>query len=233
MHAVAGHRNCIKASCAFLLMCWWRRENLISVFLLFSYSLPVLQLATSPHLLPFAEPPKSFAIVQNNNAVESGAKVTVVDGKLETVHCESRKSNPAPILQWFLGDRELRASVQKNVTEDDDSRRWKAFSVLEYVFSQDDFGKSLICRVNHPAYANKQEETAVKLDLLCKYLKDFLFFIFKKKPLWLLDLWAVLLQLKRTYLISLLFIITKSFSSFQKFFFKKILGEKNGFWKFF
>ena len=153
------------------------------MFLLFFFR---VLLATSPHL-PFAEPPKSFAIVQNNNAVESGAKVTVVDGKLETVHCESRKSNPAPILQWFLGDRELRASVQKNVTEDDDSRRWKAFSVLEYVFSQDDFGKSLICRVNHPAYANKQEETAVKLDLLCKYLKDtrkcFLFFhLQQKKP---------------------------------------------------
>lgn len=152
------------------------------MFLLFFFR---VLLATSPHL-PFAEPPKSFAIVQNNNAVESGAKVTVVDGKLETVHCESRKSNPAPILQWFLGDRELRASVQKNVTEDDDSRRWKAFSVLEYVFSQDDFGKSLICRVNHPAYANKQEETAVKLDLLCKCISKtlksaFSFFIFNKK----------------------------------------------------
>ena len=154
------------------------------MFLLFCFR---VLLATSPHL-PFAEPPKSFAIVQNNNAVESGAKVTVVDGKLETVHCESRKSNPAPILQWFLGDRELRASVQKNVTEDDDSRRWKAFSVLEYVFSQDDFGKSLICRVNHPAYANKQEETAVKLDLLCKCISKtlksaFSFSIFNKKSL--------------------------------------------------
>ena len=63
----------------------------------------------------------------------------------------------------------MRASVQKNVTEDDDTRRWKAYSVLEYVFSQDDFGKSLICRVIHPAYTNDHEETAVKLDLLCKY----------------------------------------------------------------
>ena len=60
--------------------------------------------------------------------------------------------------------------LQKNVTEDDDTRRWKAYSVLEYVFSQDDFGKSLICRVVHPAYTNDHEETAVKLDLLCKYL---------------------------------------------------------------
>ena len=56
------------------------------------------------------------------------------------------------------------------MTEDDDTRRWKAYSVLEYVFSQDDFGKSLICRVVHPAYTNDHEETAVKLDLLCKYL---------------------------------------------------------------
>ena len=96
----------------------------------------------------------------------------MVDGKMETIHCESRKSNPAPVLQWFLNDRELRASVQKNVTEDDDSRRWKAYSVLEYVFSQDDFGKSLSCRVNHPAYASQKEETAVKLDLLCKSINQ-------------------------------------------------------------
>ena len=108
--------------------------------------------------------------------MESGSEITVIDGKLETVHCESRKSNPAPVLKWFLGDRELRATEQKNVTEDDDTRRWKAFSVLEHVFSQEDFGKSLICRVNHPAYTNDYEETAAKLDLLCKYNKPFLFF---------------------------------------------------------
>ncbi len=112
--------------------------------------------------------------------MESGADLTVVDGKLETVHCESRKSNPAPVLQWFLGDRELRATEQKNVTEDDDSRRWKAFSVLEYVFSQDDFGKNLICRVKHPAYANEHEETAVKLDLLCKHQPIIHFFLSKR-----------------------------------------------------
>ena len=35
--------------------------------------------------------------------IEVGTQITVVDGKLETVHCESRKSNPAPVLQWFLG----------------------------------------------------------------------------------------------------------------------------------
>ena len=68
-----------------------------------------------------------------------------------------------------IGDRPIRASAQKNVTEEGDDRRWKAYSVLEYVFSQDDYGKNLICRVNHPAYANEYEEASVKLDLLCKY----------------------------------------------------------------
>jgi len=70
----------------------------------------------------------------------------------------------------FSGERELRASAQKNVTEEGDDRRWKAYSVLEYVFSQDDFGKQLTCRVNHPAYANEHEEAAVKLDLLCEFM---------------------------------------------------------------
>ena len=36
--------------------------------------------------------------------IEVGTQITVVDGKLETVHCESRKSNTAPVLQWFLGE---------------------------------------------------------------------------------------------------------------------------------
>ena len=68
-------------------------------------------------LLFFAEPPKSFAIIQNNEAKESSTDITVVDGKLETIHCESRKSNPPPVLQWFLGDKQLRASVQVNIYE--------------------------------------------------------------------------------------------------------------------
>ena len=72
-------------------------------------------------------------------------------------------------IDFLTGDRPIRASAQKNVTEEGDDRRWKAYSVLEYVFSQDDYGKNLICRVNHPAYANEYEEASVKLDLLCKY----------------------------------------------------------------
>ena len=53
----------------------------------------------------FSEPPKSFTIIKENLPIELGTEITVVDGKLETVHCESRKSNPAPLLEWFLGKK--------------------------------------------------------------------------------------------------------------------------------
>ena len=61
-------------------------------------------LLTSSNFFSFAEPPKSFTIIKENVPIEVGTQITVVDGKLETVHCESRKSNPAPVLQWFLGE---------------------------------------------------------------------------------------------------------------------------------
>ena len=59
----------------------------------------------------FSEPPKSFSIIKENLPIELGTEITVVDGKLETVHCESRKSNPAPLLEWFLGKR-MRTKIQ-------------------------------------------------------------------------------------------------------------------------
>ena len=114
------------------------------------------------------EPPQSFSIVRNKKPVEHGGQITVVDGKVETVTCESRKSNPAPELKWFLGEKMLTPSVQDNVTELNDTRRWRSFSTLEHIFTLDDFGKLLTCKVFHPAYENSPQETSVSLDLLCK-----------------------------------------------------------------
>ena len=114
------------------------------------------------------EPPKSFSIIRNKKPVEHGGQITVVDGKVETVTCESRKSNPAPELKWFLGEKMLTPSIQDNVTELNDTRRWRSYSTLEHIFTLDDFGKLLTCRVYHPAYENSPQETSVSLDLLCK-----------------------------------------------------------------
>ena len=121
-------------------------------------------------LIPFLilEPPTSFSIIRNKKPVEHGGEITVVDGKVETVTCESRKSNPAPELRWFLGEKELIPSVQNNETELNDTRRWRSFSTLEHIFTLNDFGKLLTCRVYHPAYAKSPQATSVTLDLLCK-----------------------------------------------------------------
>ena len=114
------------------------------------------------------EPPTSFNIIRNKKPVEHGGQITVVDGKVETVVCESRKSNPAPELKWFLGEKQLTPSTEYNVTELNDTRRWRSYSELEHNFTRHDFGKLLRCRVYHPAYAKSPQETYVSLDLQCK-----------------------------------------------------------------
>ena len=117
----------------------------------------------------FSEPPKSFSIIRNKKPVSHGGQVTVIDGKVETVTCESRKSNPAPSLRWFLGEKELTPSVQNNETEHNDTRRWRSYSTLEHIFTLNDFGKLLTCKVYHPAYVKSPQQSSVSLDLLCKY----------------------------------------------------------------
>ncbi len=62
--------------------------------------------------------------------------------------------------------------MQTNETETGD-RRWKALSVLRHAFTQEDFGQSLVCRVNHPAYPNGFQEATTALDLLCKINYNF------------------------------------------------------------
>ena len=118
--------------------------------------------------LYITEPPTSFNIIKDKKPVEHGGQIKVVDGEVETVVCESRKSNPAPELKWFLGEKQLTPSVQNNVTELNDTRRWRSYSELEHIFTSYDFGKLLACRVYHPAYAKSPQETYVSLDLQCK-----------------------------------------------------------------
>ena len=90
--------------------------------------------------------------------------------QLELLSCESRRSNPPPLLRWYLGDRELRsAHDQTNSTEEDDARRWKSVSTLQHKFAKEDYGKTLACRVEHPAYPAGQQTATVTLDVLCEY----------------------------------------------------------------
>lgn len=92
----------------------------------------------------------------------------MIDGKMETVACVSRKSNPPSELKWFLGDKVLTSPVQNNTPEVDDERKWRSYSKLEYIFTPNDSGKLLTCRVYHPGYTDNPQEAPVSLNILCK-----------------------------------------------------------------
>ena len=47
-------------------------------------------------------------------------------------------------------------------------RRWKAVSALQHKFAKDDYGKSLACKVEHPAYSTGVRMATVVLDVLCE-----------------------------------------------------------------
>ena len=87
--------------------------------------------------------------------------------QVETLTCESRQSNPAPRLRWYLGDRELQGE-QSDATEAGDERRWRSTNALRHKFAKDDFGKSLACKVEHPAYSTGVRMATVLLDVLCE-----------------------------------------------------------------
>jgi len=127
-------------------------------------------LASQAARLVVREPPKSFSVMQNKNRIPANGQITVVDGQVETVRCESRLSNPPPIIRWFLDQRELTGeSQQTNTTEEGDERRWRAVSALEHKFAKADYGKPLACRVQHPAYPGQgHQDVTVVLDVLCE-----------------------------------------------------------------
>ncbi|XP_071749780.1 synaptogenesis protein syg-1 isoform X2 [Lepeophtheirus salmonis] len=127
-------------------------------------------LASSPAKLVIREPPKTYNILQNKNIIDDGSKVTLVDSKEESVSCQSRESNPAPFIRWFLGDDQeiTEFSVQNNQTESEDSRRWQSMSVLQYRFRRNDAERQLTCRIYHPAIVNGYYDSSVDLDILYK-----------------------------------------------------------------
>ena len=93
-----------------------------------------------------------------------------MEDKDEEVVCVTRYSNPAPTIQWFLGDERLHNATQTNSSEADSPRKWRADSVLNHRFTQDDLGLRLRCVVLHEAYASRVGETYVTLDVLCEYI---------------------------------------------------------------
>ena len=98
-----------------------------------------------------------------------GDVITMVEEKEEEVSCVTRFSNPAPLIQWFLGDAQLTNATQTNVSELEEPRKWRSESRLRHKFVKEDLGRRLRCVVQHEAYRYKQDDTHVSIDVLCEF----------------------------------------------------------------
>ena len=110
-------------------------------------------LASSSVRLTVEIAPESVTIEYNHVTVETG-HLAVTEGVMETVTCVTRHSNPAPVITWFLGDKQLSQTsvTQSNVTERQMTDRWRSEAVLTHKFGIKDTGADLRCRVSHAGY---------------------------------------------------------------------------------
>ena len=91
----------------------------------------------------------------------------MTEGVLEAVTCVTRHSNPAPVISWFLGDMPLSSVVQTNMTERQQSDRWRTEAVLSHKFGIKDTGSELRCRVSHAGYGPVGfKDTSVKINVM-------------------------------------------------------------------
>ena len=109
------------------------------------------------------QPPSDPRIFKGEEMI-SIQKLSVESGKQETLKCESRGGNPAPLIIWYLDNLEV-SSNQRNETELGSSKRWTVISTLEYTFSRGDNGKVVRCTVHHEALTRKVREQSVLLDI--------------------------------------------------------------------
>jgi len=111
--------------------------------------------------------PESVSVQYNHVGVEESVKVR--EGVLETISCVTRHSNPAPLISWYLGDKQLVEVEQRNSTERQMSDRWRSEAVLTHKFGVQDTGSVLRCVVTHAGYAPRgHNELLVSVDVMYK-----------------------------------------------------------------
>ncbi|CAG0881330.1 unnamed protein product [Darwinula stevensoni] len=111
-------------------------------------------------------PPNSPQIEYKTHQVIEGNQLSAQELKPATVKCISRFGNPPAGLRWFIGEEDVtKASTQRNFTETEDERKWRAESVLEYTFNKEDHEKKLRCLAFHEAYDARTREVQLILDI--------------------------------------------------------------------
>ncbi|XP_070497362.1 fasciclin-3-like isoform X2 [Chironomus tepperi] len=104
--------------------------------------------------IEIAKPPNQpILFVQNDRKLEAGQEMEA--------ECEYRDGQPHAKVSWFLGSERI---IPKN-EEFVNNEKKTVISVVSHRLSADDNLKSLVCRLDHPAFQNGYTNTSMQLNV--------------------------------------------------------------------
>jgi hypothetical protein len=104
--------------------------------------------------IEIARPPNQpILFVQNDRKLEAGQEMEA--------ECEYRDGHPHAQVSWFLGGERIIPKNQEFYNNEKDT----VISVVSHRLSADDNLKSLVCRLDHPAFQNGYTNTSIQLNV--------------------------------------------------------------------
>ena len=135
-------------------------------------------LSSGPARLVVRHPPGPPRVYREGGAGAVEGAVSLLAGQEEVLLCESRGGNPAPLLRWFLADRELTAvqvrrmlvlTVYMTLFQRNESGgggpgpQWTAVSKLVRTFTPDEDGEVVVCQAEHAALAGRVRQVSIRI----------------------------------------------------------------------
>ncbi|XP_032666797.1 hemicentin-2-like [Odontomachus brunneus] len=113
--------------------------------------------------------PKS-PIMQYEGGKPLDAVLTLKEGHQIIITCSSNYGNPPAFIKWFLGNEEIEPSIeQKNTSEVNKPKTWKAYSLLQLRGQRENHGLPIRCVATHPS---SQSQASVESQLNIQYLPE-------------------------------------------------------------
>ncbi|KAJ8957725.1 hypothetical protein NQ318_017622 [Aromia moschata] len=106
--------------------------------------------------------PLTVEILSSNNPLSA-------DRKYE-IPCQTFGSRPPAKITWIMDGKEL-LSPDYNATQTDSEDGNSTTSLLFFVPTRQDNGRSLTCRASNHRVQSGVEEATVKLNIFCKYAR--------------------------------------------------------------
>ena len=101
---------------------------------------------------------------------ESAGGLTLLDGDLSTIQCQSTPTRPAATISWMIGDSVLSDTDTREVTED--GGLVSIISTVSLVVQQSFHDADIICQSKINGQTGATPETRKLLKVWCKYIQS-------------------------------------------------------------